>query len=156
MSRITFVQAPAKPVHLIARNPIYRALGRKPIAKDKWTGLSLDARLAFQRVQIGAGTLDDRVTLACTVNVSMVLAEKHCTNEVLGTTLAARDAIGRADARMAQGKAYNFDGPGRLEMLRVLDVHDQLIAELGQAAITDSILEMRQRKARGHVVGGNT
>lgn len=154
MSRINFIPARNKPAHLIVRNPIYRAFGRKPIAHDKWAGLSLDARLAFERVQIGSAGPEDRVTLACTVNVAMVLAERHCADDDLASTVAARDALGRADARAARGQAWGFDGAGRLALMRMLDVHDQLIAELGQAVLSDAILELRERRARGHVVAG--
>lgn len=153
MSRLNFIPAPNKPVHLIARNPIYKAFGRKPIAHDKWASLSVDARMAFARFEIGTQQMpDDRGTLACTVNITMVLAEQHSSDTDLACVEAARDALARADVRAAKGLAWNFDATGREEMKHALEVHDQLIAQLGQATITDAILEMRARRDRGHVV----
>lgn len=156
MSRINFIPARNKPAHLIVRNPIYRAFGRKPIAHDRWVTLSLDARMILARVELGAMEPGDRGWLACTNNITMILAERHCTETDLAAVVAARAALGRADKRAAQGKAWNLDGPGREAMRRALEIHDEQIKVRGQAALTDAILEMHGRTARGLVVGAGS
>lgn len=152
MTRPTFVQTRSnKRPDLITRNPIYKAFSRKPVTHDKWASLSVDARMSFARFELGTPQPDDRATLACTVNITMVLAEKHSSDADLDGVTAARDAMGRADSRAARGLAWNFDATGREEMKHALEVHDHLIAILGQATLTDAILEMRARRDRGHV-----
>lgn len=84
-------------------------------------------------------------------NVHMILCEKHCSPSDLADALTAQEALLRADGRVLQGKRWNFDGEGRAAMLTAIHAHQQLIAQLGQAAITDALLTMRERRARGQV-----
>lgn len=152
MSRMNSVQTRSnKRPELIARNPVFKAFGRVPMAKEKQVDLALAARLAFESVQRGTFTANDRDTLACVVNVGMVLADKHCSPVDLQAALDAQDAMLRADRRVLEGKAWNFDGPGRLQMLAALDLHEQQIEALGYAAITDAILTIQAMRARGEV-----
>jgi hypothetical protein len=50
-----------------------------------------------------------------------------------------------------QGKRWNFDAEGRTTMLAALDIHEQLIAQLGQSVVTDAMLEIMARRAAGQV-----
>jgi hypothetical protein len=153
MSRHTFIQTPTnKRAELIARNSVFKAFGRVPMAPAKQVDLALAARLAFESVQRGTFSVNDRDTLACVVNVGMVLADKHCSAYDLTTATDAQEAMLRADRRVLEGKAsWNFDGLGRQQMLNALDLHEQQIAALGYAAITDALLTMREMRARGEV-----
>lgn len=152
MTRLTFVQTRSnKRAELLARNPVFRAMGRKPMTATRQTDLALAARIAFDSVQRGTANEADRDTLVCMVNVSMVLASKHCGADDLAAVLAAQDALLRADDRQAQGKRWNFDGEGRTAILAALDIHEQQIAQLGQAYITDALLTVREMRAAGHV-----
>lgn len=148
MSRpaMTFVQTRSnKRAELLARNPVFRALGRKPMTAANQTDL------AFDSVQRGTADAGDRYTLVCMTNVHMILCEKHCSPSDLADALTAQEALLRADGRVLQGKRWNFDGEGRAAMLTAIHAHQQLIAQLGQAAITDALLTMRERRARGQV-----
>lgn len=136
---------------LLARNPVFRALGRKPMAATRQTDLALAARIAFESVQRGTANEADRDTLVCLVNVSMVLASKHLSQSDLDAQLAAQDALLRADGRALSGKAWNFDGEGRRAMLVAMDAHEQQIAQLGQAYVTDALLTVREMRAAGQV-----
>ena len=152
MSRVTFIKTRSnKRAELLARNPVFRALGRKPMESNRQTDLALAARIAFDSVQRGTAVDADRDTLVCMVNVGMVLAGKHCGPDDLDAMLAAQDALLRADARQAQGKHWNFDGEGRIAILAALDLHEQQIAALGQAYITDALLTVREMRAAGQV-----
>lgn len=139
------------PATLLARNPVFRALGRSPMAQAMQVDIALAARIAFEVIQRGQPGEADRDTLACMVNVVMVLAEKHCSQAELDAALAAQQALLRADGRALEGKRWNLDGEGRRALLEVLDIHEQQIAALGQTAITDAILEVRDRMQAGQV-----
>lgn len=151
MSRITFIPAKNKRPDLIARNPIFRAMAPKTMAVNCQTDLSLPTRIAFESTQRGTANDVDRDTLVCMVNVSMVLAEKHCSEADLDATLEAQDALLRADSRVLLGKPWNFDGPGRTAMLHALSIHEQLIAQLGRVALSDALIEVQTRRLRGQV-----
>ena len=136
---------------LLARNPVFRAIGRKPMEATRQTDLALAARIAFESVQRGTANDADRDTLVCLVNVAMVLANKHLSADDLDDQMAAQDALLRADGRVLTGKAWNFDGEGRRAMLVAIDAHEQQIAQLGQAYVTDALLTVMDMRAKGHV-----
>jgi hypothetical protein len=121
------------------------------MAQHKQVDLALAARMAFESVQRGTFTEADRDTLACMTNVCMVLAETHCSADDLATAVASQEAMLRADGRALEGKRWNFDGEGRTAMLAVLDIHEQLIAQLGQTAVTEALMEIMHRRSRGQV-----
>lgn len=151
-ARVTFVQTRSnKRAELLARNPVFRAACRQPMKATKQTDLCLAARIAFESAQRGTANDADRDTLVCMVNVAMVLAAKHCAEQDLADQQAAQDALLRADARVRQGKRWNFDGEGRTAMLRAMDAHEQQIAQLGQGLITDAMLTVMEMRAAGHV-----
>lgn len=150
MSRMTFVQnRQNKRADLLARNPVFRAMGRRPMSTEKRTDLLIASRVAFAAVDTGKGNDADRDTLACMVNVCMVLAEKHLIGADLEAILDAQRALLRADVRVAEGKRWGFDGEGRAAMLRALDMHDQMAEQFGWAYITDALLTVRERMAAG-------
>ena len=152
MSRVTFVQTRSnKSTALLARNPVFRAVGRKPMEASRQTDLALAARIAFESVQRGTANDADRDTLVCLFNVAMVLASKHLSTADLDDQLAAQDALLRADGRALTGKAWNFDGEGRRAMLVAIDAHEQQIALLGQALVTDALLTVMDMRAKGDV-----
>jgi len=150
--RVSWVQTRSnKNTAMLARNPVFRALGRKPMEASRQTDLALAARMAFESVQRGTANDADRDTLVCMVNVAMVLASKHLSAADLDDQLAAQDALLRADGRALTGKAWNFDGEGRRAMLVAIDAHEQQIALLGQALVTDALLTVMDMRANGHM-----
>lgn len=150
--RVSWVQTRSnKNTAMLARNPVFRAVGRKPMEASRQTDLALAARMAFESVQRGTANDADRDTLVCMVNVAMVLASKHLSAADLDDQLAAQDALLRADGRALTGKAWNFDGEGRMAMLVAIDAHEQQIALLGQALVTDALLTVMDMRANGHV-----
>lgn len=136
---------------LLARNPVFRAVGRKPMAASKQDNLILACTNALDAVKAGTGTADDRDTLVCMVNVSMVIADKHCETENLNQILQAQDALLRADARAAQGLNWNFDGEGREAMRVAIILHQHMVEQFGQAYIVDAVLTQREMRQAGHV-----
>ena len=150
--RVSWVQTSSnKNTAMLARNPVFRAVGRRPMEASRQTDLALAARMAFESVQRGTANDADRDTLVCMVNVAMVLASKHLSAADLDDQLAAQDALLRADGRALTGKAWNFDGEGRRAMLVAIDAHEQQIALLGQALVTDALLTVMDMRANGHV-----
>ncbi|MBC7619113.1 MAG: hypothetical protein H7293_09020, partial [Candidatus Saccharibacteria bacterium] len=52
MTRMHFIQTRSnKRLDLLARNPVFRAVGRKPMEATRQTDLALAARMAFESVQ---------------------------------------------------------------------------------------------------------
>lgn len=151
MSRIKNPRAYLSQAALIARNPVFRAMCQKVMRPAQQVDLALDARIAFESVSKGTCNAADRDTLAGTVNVCMVLCETHCAPNDLQITLDAQAAMLRADVRALHGKTWNFDAAGRTAWLQLLDMHEQLIAQLGQAALTTALLDVIDRRKRGQV-----
>jgi hypothetical protein len=152
MTRINFIPVRNKHLILLARNPVFKAFAAgKRMAQPQQTNLALDAREAFDSIEHGTGNAYHRDILAGTANVVMVLAEKHCAADDLASAVAAQKALLRADCRLAVGKRWNFDGEGRTAMLRTLDAHEQMLATFGPAELTDALVTVLERRARGQV-----
>ena len=118
---------------------------------DKQVDLKLAAEVAFESIQKGSATAADRDTLACIVNVAMVMAETHCSQGDLAIAIQAQEAMLRADGRALLGKGWNFDGEGRQQIKAALDMHDQQIEQLGRSAVIEALLEMQSRNDKGQV-----
>lgn len=151
MSRIKFIPAQRKPLRLIARNPVYQAFARKPMPKKLQLTQALDVRLSYSNAIQGEATRDDRETLAGMANCIMVLAEKHCIAVDLEAAQAAQMALLRADARAMQGKTWNFDGEGRTALLAAMELFEDMVATMGNGAVTEALLTVMERTAAGQV-----
>jgi len=146
-----FAQAQQTRPELLYRNPIFKAMMPKHMRQAQQVSLALDARQAFESVQRGTGTDDDRDILAGTSNVVMVLAEKHCAQDDLDAAFAVQAALLRADVRAMEGKRWNFDATGRLAIIAMLDAHEQMLAAFGGAELTDALMTVMHRRAAGQV-----
>jgi hypothetical protein len=142
-----------KPFHLIARNPVFQAFSRRPMSKELQATQCIDARMAYTAIVNGAGTSDDRETLAGVVNCVAILAEKHCSPADIEIAEQSHWAMMRADGRALEGKAWNFDGTGRTAMLAALELFEDMAARMGQGAIADALLTVIERVAKGQVHG---
>jgi hypothetical protein len=151
MTRLNFIQAPRKPLRLIARNPVYQAFAKKPMPQSLQSTQAIDVRLSYANAISGDATKDDREALAGMANVIMVLAEKHCIPADLEAAQAAQMALLRADGRAMQGKAWNFDGEGRTAIQAGMDLFEDMVSQLGQGAVTVALLTVLERTAKGQV-----
>lgn len=151
MTRHTFGLAPAKPLRLIARNPVYQAFARKPMPQTLQLTQSIDVRLSYTKATQGAATKADREALAGMSNCVMVLAEKHCIPADLQAAQAAQMALLRADARAMQGKAWNFDGEGRAAILTAMELFEDMVSRLGQGQVADALVTVLERTEKGQV-----
>lgn len=138
---------------LIVRNPVYQAYAARPMNQDLQTMQAIDARLAFDAACAGQATRDDRETLAGVANAIMVLAEKHCTAADLELAQDAQKALLRADASVMQGHAaiWTFDAEGQQAMLAALDAWEQMASQIGFGAVSEALLTVLERTARGQV-----
>lgn len=151
MSRLHFMPARGKPTELLARNPIFRALARNPMTQSQQTDLALASRIAFEATRRGEASEADRDTLACMINVSLVLAERHCTAVEVEVVKLAQEALLRADGRALEGRHWGLDGQGLQAIVAILDMHEQQIALVGREAVAGAELEVRARMQRGQV-----
>lgn len=147
-----FYQPQRKPLAQIVRNPVYQAFAAKPMPASLQATQAIDARMAFDAACAGQATRNDRETLAGVANAVMVLAEKHCGQADLDAAQAAQMALLRADARVIDGaQSWNFDGEGRQAMLVALDAFEQMVAQIGFGAVSEALLTVLERSARGQV-----
>jgi flagellar biosynthesis regulator FlbT len=112
---------------------------------------AIDVRLSYAAAIAGVAIRIDREALAGMANCVMVLAEKHCIAADLEAAQAAQMALLRADGRAMQGKAWNFDGEGRAAIQTAMDLFEDMVANLGQGAVTDALLTVLERTAKGQV-----
>lgn len=126
--------------------------GVQPMDKAQATDLGLSYRLAFAAMRCGKATEDDFHTLACSLNVAMVLAERGYGADWLELVFKGQDALMRALARSQQGHGYALDGSGITALIDALDLHDEQMLTAKQKDVRLAFDEVRRRVTLGAVL----
>jgi hypothetical protein len=125
----------------------------EPFTGDEQAQINTPVRIAFEMMRTGNGVEDHFQTLAGSINVTMVLAEKIdplCEK----TAIAARDALVRCIERHKKTGKWGFDGPALTEILDAIDLHEQLIANQTPLQIQVAMKEVIRRMDNGDAVTG--
>lgn len=152
MTRLASRPMPQRSRRALLGNPVYKALAAKPMAASIQLDQAIDVRMAFEQVVQGKATWSDRQSIAGVSNCVAMLAATHCVPADQAAAEAAQMAILRADARLLHGGAstWNFDGPGRQAVLQMLDIFEQLIAQLGRLQVIEALISVIDHVKRGH------
>lgn len=89
-------------------------IGTYPLAEDQQRDLSLAYRCAFQALRMGAGTEETANTVACALNIAMVLAERGSYCLHMEEIKAAQAGLMRCKERAARLGRWALDGEGFL------------------------------------------
>lgn len=136
------------------RDPMamFRVIGRaQSFTQDEQAQLKLPVRLAYESILKGQGTAEDFHTLAAAVNVAMVCAER-IDPLVEQACIAGRDALMRVLERHGRLGRWGFDGQGMQEVIRAVEVYEQLTGLLTAGQLEDALKECHQRMRAGDVM----
>lgn len=131
-----------KRMNLIGRNPVFQAIARSPMKQSTQSTQAIDARLSFAAISKGQGDHYDHHTMDSLTRLVHLLALEHCSDADQKTAMDAKAAVKRAQNRFADGKAWNFDAPGRLAVMAAMDMFEQMAQTLGRGAITTALIEI--------------
>ena len=135
-----------KRLSLIGRNPVFQAIARSPMKQSTQSTQSIDARLSFDAIAKGCGDHYDYCTMDSLTRLVHTLALAHCSDDDQQTAMEAKAAVKRAQVRFADGKAWNFDAPGRIAVMAAMDMFEQMAQTLGRGAITMALIEVMEKR----------
>lgn len=124
---------------------------RKPLANDQLRDLSLAYRLALQAMLRGSGTEETFSTLACSLNIAMVLCEQGVWASYLHGIQEAQDALLSSRDRAQKLNKWGFDGNEARLVMRALAIHDEQLAMATKSQIVSALAEVKNRLTEGEV-----
>ena len=134
------------------RDPMACITRRMPIACDQQRDLGITYHASLQALLLGYGTEQAWATLACTVNLAMLLAEAGICAAALPGILLAQQALLRARERALRTGTWALDGDGIRATLSAVNAHDEQISRATRAQITAAINAVHRRVEEGEIV----
>ncbi|AQW28654.1 hypothetical protein ACKZDW_08000 [Ralstonia syzygii subsp. celebesensis] len=126
-------------------------VGVKPLEQDQQTDLSIAYRMSFESLRTGHGKETDFHTIACSLNIALVLAERGYGAEWVEQVKAAQVGLVRRMERGQRTGRWGLDGEAMTAMSDALSLHDEQIALATQREIREAIAEVHRRVTIGEV-----
>ena len=127
------------------RDPMAAITRRMPLADDQKRDLGIAYRIQLQAMLRGAGTEEAWSTLACSINVAMVLSEHgivanagHCIKRSQDALILCRDRSNKV------GK-WGFTGDEAKAVMRACAIHDEQLELATKAQITSALNDVYRR-----------
>lgn len=134
-----------KSTHRTVRDPMACIIKRLPLADDQTRDLGIAYRISLQAMLNGRGTEQTWGTLACSLNIALLLCEYGIDAAALPTIKLARDALLRVRERaIAHGK-WAFDGDGIRIILAAVNIHDEQISRATRGQVVAALAEVHRR-----------
>lgn len=115
-----------------------------PFTRDEAASLSVETRLAWQKLTSGIGTEPDFNMLANSSNVALIRAEQ-IGELAVETVLRAQESIKAMQARYIRTGKFGADAAALATVPDMLDFYDQLLELSTPLQMTDALLETSRR-----------
>lgn len=127
------------------RDPLSWITQRTPLADDQQRDIGIAYRASLQAMLRGHGSEQAWSTLACTLNVALVLCENNLMPGAMNTIKFAQQALLRARARAQRTNKWAFDGEGIRVIQIALTAHDAQISAATRGQIIHALEEVYRR-----------
>lgn len=133
------------------RDPMACITKRMPLADDQTRDLGIAYHVSLQAMLSGRGSEQAWSTVACTLNIAMLLAEDGVEAAALPTILIAQEALLRVRERAQRTSKWAFDGDGIRVILAAINIHDEQISRATRGQITAALEELHRRVMIGEI-----
>lgn len=133
------------------RDPMAWVKTRTPLTDDQTRDLGLAYRLALQSLLCGSGTEQTWSTLACSLNIALVLAENGNGIECIETIKLVQDALLRSRERAQRTGKWGFDGEGIRIILAAVNIHDEQVGNATRGQVIAALEEVNRRVEQNEV-----
>ncbi|MFA6015862.1 MAG: hypothetical protein WC742_12425 [Gallionellaceae bacterium] len=130
-------------------NPLYFLSQHARLDDDQTRDLGIAYRVSLQALLTGHGSEQAWSTLACTLNVAMILCEIGIAAPALQTVLLAQEAMLRSRERAERTGKWALDGEGIRILQAALNIHDEQISFCTRQQITAALEEVHRRVSVG-------
>lgn len=125
---------------------------RMPLRDDQQTDIGIAYHASLQALLTGHGTEQTWATLACALNVSLLLAEYGICAPAIQTIQLAQEALLRAKERVGRTGKWALDGDGIRVLQAALNIHDEQISRTTRDKITAALNEVHRRVSIGETL----
>lgn len=126
-------------------DPMSCIVRRLPLVDDQIRDLGIAYRISLQAMLNGRGTEQTWSTLACSLNIALLLCEYGIEAAALPTIKLAQDALLRVRERGQRTGKWAFDGEGIRIILAAVNIHDEQISRATRGQIIAALAEVRRR-----------
>lgn len=124
---------------------------RLPLSTDQQTDLGIAYHASLQGLLTGHGTEQAWSTVACALNVSLLLAECGICAPAIQTIKLAQEALMRSHERAQRTSKWALDGDGIRVIQAALNIHDEQNSRATKGQITEAMREVHRRVEQGEV-----
>ncbi|HEF4773682.1 TPA: hypothetical protein SAP42_005635 [Burkholderia multivorans] len=124
---------------------------RTPMDGDQKTDLGIAYYMALNEMTNGRGTEEHWSTVACALNIALVIAETGPGLDSISIIRSALAGAVRARDRAARVGKWGFDGDALIDIRIALEIHDAQMATVSKAAILKALSEVHRRIDAGEV-----
>jgi hypothetical protein len=122
------------------------------LAQDQQRDIGIAYRTSLQAMLRGQGTEQTWSTVACMLNLALILTEQGVLPQALDTIKQAQDAIVRSRARAEKFNSWAFDGEGIRAVLTAANYHDEQLEVAKRSQVVHAIKEVHRRVEIGEAV----
>lgn len=138
-----------KTCHRQTLDPMACITRRTPLADDQQRDLGIAYHISLQALLGGHGTEQSWSTLACTINIALILAENSINPGAIQTVKLAQEVLLRARERAGRTGKWAFDGDGIRVIFAAINLHDEQINRATRGQIVSAIEEVHRRVMSG-------
>jgi hypothetical protein len=123
----------------------------QPMSDEQIGDLAIAYRLAYQAMVSGHATEDNWCVVVCSLNISMVLAERGIGEQYIEKINESLEGAFRAKMRAGRSGKWGFDGDAMQSIKHAFDIHEEQLKLASKQEIRDSLAEVHRRADEGNV-----
>ena len=130
-------------------DPLACITRRMPLADDQTRDLGIAYRISLQAMLNGHGTEQTWSTLACSINIALLLGEAGIEPSAIPVIKLAQEALLRARDRAKQHDKWAFDGEGIRIIMAAINLHEEQVRQATRSQIVAAMDEVKRRISIG-------
>lgn len=138
--------------HRTIRDPWACIRNRLPLDTSQQISIGAAYHTNLQAILNGGGTDQIWATLACSLNIAMMLCEQGFNAGQLDTIKQAQQAMLSCKARAAKHGRYGFTGDEARLVMEACTIHDDQIAAATKSQVSAALRDLHQRIEAGEVL----
>ena len=130
-------------------DPLAAFMLRMPLTEDQKTDLGIAYRIQLQAMLRGEGSEVAWSTLACSMNIALMLCEQHICGGAIETIKLSQDALLSCKARSFRTQKWAFSGDEAKIIMRACSIHDEQLEFATKAQVTKALQEVHRKIEAG-------
>lgn len=121
------------------------------LAQDQQRDIGIAYRSSLHAMLRGKGTEQTWSTVACMLNLALMLAEQGVLPKALDVIKQAQEALIRSRARAEKCNSWAFDGKGIRDAMAAANYHDEQLEIAKRSQVVQAIREVHRRVDIGEI-----